>query len=128
MALEVAIICVVAGAFLGLRYNVLVLVPAVMFAMLLAVAVGVAQAESFWSIVLMTIVLVVAVQLGYLAGVVIYAAVEAICAAVMNGRNPELSSLGATWPQMYRPHSGRLNSGAAPGAIAQLRQPPPPQV
>jgi hypothetical protein len=127
MALEVAIICGVAGVVLGLRYNVLVLVPGVAFAMLLAVIVGVAQAESFWSILLMTIVLAVAVQLGYLAGVVIYAAIEAFRTAMMKGRNPELSSLGVPWPQMWQPHSGRLNSDAPPGAIAHLRQPPPPQ-
>jgi hypothetical protein len=126
MALEIAIVCVVAGAVLGLRYNVLVLVPAVTLAMLLAVAVGVARAESFWSIVLMTIVFAAAVQLGYLAGAAIYAAIEAFCAAVMKGRNPELSSLGVPWPQMWQPYSGRLEGDAAPGAIARLRQPPPP--
>ena len=77
MALELAIIGVVVGIVLGLRYKVLVLVPAVLFAMISAIAVGVGRADSFWSIVLTTVALVIAVQLGYLAGIVIQAAIAA---------------------------------------------------
>src|SRR5215467_4248629 len=75
MAFELAIIGVVVGIVLGLRYKILILVPAVLFAMILAIAVGVGRADSFWSIVLTTIALVIAVQLGYLAGLVIHAAI-----------------------------------------------------
>jgi hypothetical protein len=130
MALELAIIGVVVGAVLGLRYNVLVLVPAVMFAMLFAAIVGVARADSFWSIVLMTAALAVAVQLGYLAGATIYAAVEAFWTAVVKGKdgNPELSSLGPAWQHMPQPHSWRLDPWAPLDSIERLRQPPPPQV
>jgi hypothetical protein len=68
MALELAVICAVAGAILSLRCNVLVLAPTITFAMMLAVTVGVARADSVWLIVLMTAALGSAVQLGYLAG------------------------------------------------------------
>ncbi len=81
MAFELAIICVLAGAVLGARYNVLVLVPAVTLAVVFAVIIGIARAYSFWSIVMATTMVAVAVQLGYLAGVATYAAIEAIRAA-----------------------------------------------
>jgi hypothetical protein len=75
MAIDLAVIGVVVGIVLGLRYKVLILVPAVMFAMISAVIVGVARADSFWSIVLMTVELITALQLGYLAGTVTHAAI-----------------------------------------------------
>jgi hypothetical protein len=64
MAFELAIIGVVVGIVLGQRYKILILVPAVLFAMIFAIIVGAARADSFWSIVLTTVALVVAVQLG----------------------------------------------------------------
>jgi hypothetical protein len=64
MAFELAIIGVVVGIVLGLRYKILILVPAVLFAMIFATAIGVGRADSFWSIVLTMAVLVIAVQLG----------------------------------------------------------------
>lgn len=118
MALELAIICAVAGTVLGLRYNVLILVPAVMCAMLFAVIVGIARADSFGSIALLTVALGAAVQLGYLAGVVLYAAVESICAGRGRGRNHEL---GLTWPQTWQTHSWQLT----PSSAHRPRQPPP---
>jgi hypothetical protein len=68
MALELAVICVVAGAILGLRCNALVLVPTITAAVMLAMMVGIARDEGVWSIVLMTVGLGSAVQLGYLVG------------------------------------------------------------
>jgi hypothetical protein len=68
MVLELAIICAVAGTILGLRCNVLVLVPTITFAMMLAGIVGIARADGAWSVILMTVALGSAVQLGYLAG------------------------------------------------------------
>jgi hypothetical protein len=89
MALELAIICAVAGAILGLRCNVLALVPTITFAMMMAVIVGIARADSVWLIVLMTAALGLAVQLGYLAGTTTHAMIESISrpwgkAAIMN--------------------------------------------
>jgi Mn2+/Fe2+ NRAMP family transporter len=65
MAFELAIIGVVTGIALGLRYKVLILVPAVLFVMILAIVIGIARADGVWSIVLATVVVVTAVQLGY---------------------------------------------------------------
>jgi hypothetical protein len=121
MALELAIISAVAGAVLGLRYNVLVLVPSVMFAMLFAVIVGVARADSAGSVALMTVTLGVAVQLGYVGGVAISAAIESLYAALVRSRNLELSSLGeAAWPRTWQ-------TQLTPSAAARFRQHRSPQ-
>jgi hypothetical protein len=92
MALELAIITALAGITLGLRYRVLVLIPAVIFAMLFAMIVGVAHGDRFWSIVFAMVVLGTAVQFGYLAGIVLRAAIGSISASVIGGRNPEINS------------------------------------
>jgi hypothetical protein len=115
MALQFAIIAVVAGAALGTRYNVLVLVPAVMFAMLFAVIVGVARADGLWSVTLMTVVLGAAVQVGYLAGAALHLVVEAAWTALVRGpSNRELGTLGPRW---------------SPSSVApRIRNSPPPRV
>ncbi len=132
MALELAIVCAVAGAVLGLRYNVLVLVPTVTFAMALAVIIGIARADSFWSIVLLTAALGAAVQMGYLAGITIYAVIASIRSGRGKDRNHELSAARGpawsqtwppTWPQMWRMHAPQLT----PSAIARLHPLQPPQ-
>jgi hypothetical protein len=92
MTLELAIISFLAGTALGLRYKVLILVPAVFLAMTLAAIIGVGSADHFWSIVLAMVILGTAVQLGYLAGVAIRAAVGSIGVPMIGGRNPELNS------------------------------------
>jgi hypothetical protein len=72
MAIDVAVIGAVVGIVLGLRYKVLI---------------GVAHADRFWSIVLMTVELITAVQLGYLAGTVTHAAIAAIFPPWKGGGN-----------------------------------------
>ena len=75
MALELTVISILAGIALGLRYKVLILVPAVALAMLVAMMAGIARGDYFWSIVLAMVVLGSSIQLGYLAGIAIHAAV-----------------------------------------------------
>jgi hypothetical protein len=75
MALELAIVGVLAGAALGLRYKVLILAPAVTLATTLAMIVAIARGEHFWSIILAMAISGTALQLGYLAGIAIRAAV-----------------------------------------------------
>jgi hypothetical protein len=75
MGIEVPVIGVVVGILLGLRYKVLILVPAVMLAMMSAIIIGIAHGDGFWSIVVMTLELITAVQLGYLVGTVTHAAI-----------------------------------------------------
>jgi hypothetical protein len=89
MAIDVAVIGGVVGIVLGLRYKVLILVPAVMLAMLSSILVGVAHADRFWSIVLMTVELITAVQLGYLAGIVTHAVIAAIFPPWRGGGNSD---------------------------------------
>ena len=89
MPFEWAIISVLAGIALGLRFKVVVLVPAVIFVMLFAVIIGVARAEPFWPIVLAMVILGTALQFGYLAGTVMRAVIISICA-------PRNSQIGHT--------------------------------
>jgi hypothetical protein len=89
MAIELAVIGAVVGIVLGLRYKVLILVPATMFAMIAAIIVGVAHADRFWSIVLMTVELIIAIQFGYLAGIVTHAAIAAIFPPSKQGRHSD---------------------------------------
>jgi hypothetical protein len=92
MTSELATICVVAGIALGLRYRVVILVPAVTLAIIFAMIVGIARADHFWSIISATAMLAMAVQLGYLAGIATRTAVGSICALAIGGRNPEFNS------------------------------------
>jgi|SRR5712671_5203690 hypothetical protein len=92
MTLELALINVLAGIALGLRYKVVILVPAVALAMTFAMIVGIARADHVGSIVLTMAILGSGVQLGYLTGIAIYAVAGPICASLIGGRNPALNS------------------------------------
>jgi hypothetical protein len=76
MALEIAIIYVLAGAVLGLRFKVLILAPAVTLTTLFAAIVGIKRGDMFWSIAIAMILGVTAIQVGYLAGILIRAKIE----------------------------------------------------
>jgi hypothetical protein len=71
MALALAIISVFVGIALGLRFKVLVLVPAIASAIIFVVIAGLARGDGFGSIVLATVIVGVALQLGYLIGIVL---------------------------------------------------------
>jgi hypothetical protein len=75
MAFELAIVSVLAGIGLGLRYKVLILVPAVTLAMIFAMIVAIVRGDHFWSIILVIAIPGTAVQLGYLVGIAIRATV-----------------------------------------------------
>lgn len=97
MTLGSIILSVLAGTALGLRYKVLILVPAVAVAVLLAVIIGIGRADSLGSVALATVILGAAVQFGYLAGVAIRAAIESIFPAMIRSWNPEFhSEIGPT--------------------------------
>jgi len=78
MALETVIIHVLAGAALGLRFKVVILVPALTLTMLFAAMVGVTRGDQFWSIALAMILLGTAIQVGYLAGILIRAKIASV--------------------------------------------------
>jgi NADH:ubiquinone oxidoreductase subunit 6 (subunit J) len=88
MTLELAIVSMLAGIALGLRYKVFVLVPAVGLTIVFAAMGGIAHGDRLWSIVLATAILGTAVQFGYLAGIVIRATAGSICASILGSRNP----------------------------------------
>jgi hypothetical protein len=123
MAFVLAIIGVVVGIVLGLRYKILILVPAVPFAMILAITVGIGRADSFWSIVLTTVALVVAVQLGYLAGI----AVHAVVAAIRPPRKEEGSGKPDSEIAYAWQHSWQEDGWARSGSIVHLHRLRPPQ-
>jgi hypothetical protein len=92
MTSELAIISILAGITLGMRYKVVILVPLVTLAIIFAMIVGIARGDHFGSIVLAMVMLGGAVQVGYLAGTAIRATVGSICALAIGGRNPEFNS------------------------------------
>jgi hypothetical protein len=71
MALALTIIGCVVGIALGLRFNVLVLVPAIALAVIFALTVGLARGDRFGSIVLAMVIVGSAIQLGYLVGILL---------------------------------------------------------
>jgi len=78
MALEIVIIHFLAGAALGLRFKVMILVPALILTMLFAAIVGVTRDDQFWSIAVAMILLGTAIQVGYLAGILIRAKIASV--------------------------------------------------
>jgi hypothetical protein len=63
-----AIVSILIGALLGLRFRVFILVPAITFALVLVIGVGVARESGIWWIALEMVVVATALQLGYLGG------------------------------------------------------------
>ena len=78
MALEILIIHFLAGAALGLRFKVMILVPALTLTMLFAAMVGVTRGDKFWFIAVAMILLGTAIQVGYLAGILIRAKIASV--------------------------------------------------
>jgi hypothetical protein len=60
------------GVALGLRHNVFILIPASVVSVGAVLAVSIAGLDSFWTIVLVTTSTIVALQMGYLAGVIVF--------------------------------------------------------
>ena len=76
MAIQLAVISVLAGIALGLRYRVVILVPAVASIVIFAIVIGVARGDDLWSITLAIVAAATAVQVGYLVGIAIRAIVR----------------------------------------------------
>jgi hypothetical protein len=69
MAIALAIVGVVVGIALGLRFEVLILLRAIALAVIFALTVGIARSESFGSIILAMVIVGMAIQLGYFVGI-----------------------------------------------------------
>ncbi len=87
MSLEIVIVTVLIGIALGVRYKVLILVPAITFALAFAVIAGIAQSAGFWSTLLTMALLGTAVQFGYFIGILMRAAVGSIFMRTAGGNN-----------------------------------------
>jgi hypothetical protein len=77
MTLELGIISFVIGAtFGGFGFKVMIMVPAVLAATLLAAVAGVSHADHLWSIIVTMILVGMIVQIGYLTGLLIRAVIS----------------------------------------------------
>ena len=76
MTLELALSAFLAGVVLGLRYKVVILIPAIVLVMLFAMIVGIARGDRFLSLFLAVAIPGAAIQIGYLAGAHIRAVVD----------------------------------------------------
>jgi hypothetical protein len=71
-------ICFLLGCGLGLRFRVLILVPAVTSAIFGAAVVGFLRGDEYWSIVVAMILFGTAVQFGYLSGIITRSVIASI--------------------------------------------------
>jgi uncharacterized protein YneF (UPF0154 family) len=69
MAISLVVISLVAGIALGQWFKILILVPAVGLALGGTIAAGIARADNVWSLALMAIAVVTALQIGYFIGI-----------------------------------------------------------
>jgi hypothetical protein len=79
------------GAALAQRFKIIVLIPAVVTALTLAVGIGVTNAYSFWSIVVAAATAATSMQIGYLIGMSIHgllAAASSRSAPTTSARQP----------------------------------------
>jgi len=75
-----SIVSLTAGALLAQRFKFIVLVPATLVVVLLAIGAGLAQAEGVWSTVLMIAAASVGIQTGYFVGMLIQHGLRALLA------------------------------------------------
>jgi predicted neutral ceramidase superfamily lipid hydrolase len=66
-----ALISLLAGAALGMRFKVLVLVPAIGFILLVAAGTGLGRGDSLGTVLLMAAAAVTSLQIGYFGGGII---------------------------------------------------------
>ena len=69
MTILLVVISLVAGIALGQWFKILILVPVMSLALVGTIAAGIARADNVWSIALMAIAVVTALQIGYLIGI-----------------------------------------------------------
>ncbi len=63
-----AIMTTLIGAMLGLRFKVLILVPAIVTSFLAIFGIGIAHGVGLWASLLATLLTITTLQIGYLAG------------------------------------------------------------
>jgi hypothetical protein len=99
-----SIFSLLAGAVLAQRFKVMVLMPASVIVMVLAVGAGVTHAQTAWSIVLMAATAATSIQIGYLIGIGIHHFV----AATVSSRSSRLAAPSVSTPAR---HPARIAAG-----------------
>jgi len=75
--ITLSMISLLVGAGLGQRFKVMILMPAIAIVLVLAVATGIAQGQTAWSIVLIAATTATCLQIGYFVGIGIRHVLEA---------------------------------------------------
>ena len=76
-----SIVSLLVGALLAQRFRIIVLVPATLAVVVIAIGAGVAHASSVWSIVGMIVAASVSIQAGYFVGMLIQHGLGALLAS-----------------------------------------------
>jgi hypothetical protein len=71
MMTMLAMTAMLIGAMLGLRFKVLILVPAIVIGSAATLGIGMAHSNSLWSILLAMALAITALQMGYFGGTII---------------------------------------------------------
>jgi hypothetical protein len=96
--ITISMISFLAGAALGQRFKVMVLMPAIAIVLVLAVGTGVTHAQTAWSVVLMAATAAACLQIGYLTGIFI----RHVLVAALSRRSSSLNS-----PETTARHAAR---------------------
>jgi len=88
--MTIAMIALLIGALLGLRFRVFILVPAIVLASATILSVGMARSDSTWPTLLATVLAITALQVGYLSGAVVHFSI-----AKVRGREDSARSIAA---------------------------------
>jgi hypothetical protein len=94
-----AVISLLVGMELGQRFKVMVLMPTIAIALVLAIGAGIARADTIWWIVLVAATLVTSLQIGYLIGI----GIPHILVVARANRSPAASLTGSA-PARRPPH------------------------
>jgi hypothetical protein len=90
--MTLSMVSLLVGMVLGQRFKVLVLLPAIALALVLALGGGIVRADSAWWIVLGSAAAAVSLQIGYLIGV----GIRHVLVAAQASRSPATSLTGSS--------------------------------
>ena len=111
-----SMVSLLVGAVLGQRFQVIVLVPAVAIALVLAIGTGVTHGDTGWSIVLMGAAAATSVQIGYLIGIGIFHVLAAAGSTAAASARTTFSTgwSVAPWPCHSCIRSPTCSAGSSP--------------
>jgi hypothetical protein len=86
------------GAVLGQHFRVMILMPAIVIVLIVAVVTGVTHAHAAWSIVLMAVASATSIQIGYLVGIGIRHLLAVAPSSRSSSLPPHTASMSARHP------------------------------